>query len=191
MKYLAFLGLFDRDPIVIGGPTGGGAAITTQDAGPELLDEFYADSTEVAGAATETTFDKALTLPAAKLKVGDIVEATVHILQTGRNATDTTQIKVHLDNASGPILYDSGALNATANLHLPLELKFVMTAEGASGAGRALGYIPFGATGGNGSFSYDTTAARKLVVTVTHSSNNAANKTLVKSGYVKLFRKPA
>lgn len=190
MKRMLFLGLglFDRDPIVVGG-TGGSTAPLTQDAGPEILDEVITESVELSGANVESTFDLVLNIPANKLKKGDIVEATWHVIQNGRNAADTTQIKVHLDNASGAILYDSTALNAPAGQHLPTELKFVVASEGAAGSIKALGYIPFGATGGNAAVAYDTTTARKLVVTAMHSTNNVGNKTQIKWAVAKLFRK--
>lgn len=156
----------------------------------EVLDAFTTAATEIAGASSETVCDKSLIIPAGKLvKVGDFVDVSFFATQNGRNSTDTTQLKVRLDNLSGATLFDSGALGLAVSTFAPVEGTITLVTVGSNGTAMCQFTTVGGATGGNNSFSIDTTSQRALVLTVTHSSSSGSNKTQLRWGRSILTRK--
>lgn len=156
----------------------------------EVLDSFNTAATEIAGASSETACDKSLIIPAGKLvKIGDFIDVGFYATQNGRNSSDTTQLKVRLDNTSGATLFDSGALAIANGTFIPVEGTITLVTVGASGTAQCSFSTVGGTTGGNNSFSIDTTSQRALVLTVTHSSSSSGNKTQLRWGRDILTRK--
>lgn len=155
-----------------------------------VLDQFITDAAEVAGAAAEVTVaDRVLTIPANSLQVGDWIAFYWHFTQNGRNSTDTTQLKTKITNASGATVFDAGALALTSGMGVPMEGRIEILSIGATGTGRSVGSTGLGGGTGNTALTFDTTQPIVLASTVLHSSNNVANKTQLRAGYIHRIRK--
>lgn len=77
----------------------------------ELVDIITADSDNIANTTTETAFSKSLTIPANKLAVGRSLRIRFGVRYPTTNSTDTGQIKVRMDSASGTTLHTSTAVD--------------------------------------------------------------------------------
>ena len=165
-------------------------SVTGSDAGPVFLDKFTSDSSTISATATESTFDKFLTIPAGA-KVGDVYEFDFTHRQTGRYSTDATQYKVRMDNTSGALLFDAGAMAVQSGADIHHKGLLIVTGVGVSGSYKVITDQPGLGSQGYYTGSWDTTVDHKLVATVTFSSNNAANSAVSKLGMLKRFRAAA
>ncbi len=169
--------------LFFGGPFPGGVALSEQ-----RIALLAADSAIVSGAAVEAELFR-LAVPAGSLKkIGDTIAGFATATTVGVNAGDTHRYRVRLDSTSGNVLYDTGAIAAVFSQAV---FNIQMMARAVSATGQVI-------FGGSASYSttttppapafqaLDTTIDHALVVTVLHSTNNAANNSIGRGGELVL-----
>lgn len=144
-----------------------------------VLYNTLADSTTVHTTATETDFDKSITLAANTLKVGDIIDIEGSLLVTTVNGTPTINLKVYIGSV---VLIATGAITVANDGVGYFKVSAVIRAIGASGSVAAMGATGIGVAGtatmkpfNTAPQTLDTTAAAAVKASVTWSASHASN----------------
>lgn len=144
-----------------------------------VLYNTLADSTTVHTTATETDFDKSITLAANTLKVGDIIDIEGSFLVQGVDSTPNITLKVYLGSV---VLINTGTAAVLANGVGRFKVTAIIRAIGASGSVAAMGETGIGAQGtatmkpfNTAPQTIDTTVAAIAKASVTWSASHASN----------------
>lgn len=136
-----------------------------------------ADSSAVTNTTTETVVGT-FTIPAASLKVGNVIRFIAGIVASATNSTDTFRCRVRLGGASGTVVADTTAIDLANGDQGVMAGEITVRAVGASGsvAAASLSVLKTTATPiAIAGTTVDTTAAITLVATITESVANAGN----------------
>lgn len=135
---------------------------------------FSASGVVISGAATETVVFS-LGVPANSLiNLGDALHVNIDGYQVSINAADTTTLRIRQGSVGGPVLVQMPAIALSAGDGITGRLIATLVAAGQI---RTAG--PFGRNSDvfTGIGAFDPTVDQSLVLTVQHSTNNAANQT--------------
>jgi len=159
----------------------------------DLLYSNIAASTAVTNTTTETAFDKAVTIPANTLKVGDVIRVRAQAIATLTNATDTLDLQLRLGTTD---ILATGAVDVANNDIGFIDADIVVRTVGASGTIVAAGHTALGVPGTVtakpkllGSTTLDTTADQSVNVSATWGAANAGNSVRLDILNVQLIRK--
>lgn len=151
-----------------------------------------AASTAVTNTTTQTAFDRAVTIPANTLKVGDVIRVRAQGIATATNSTDTLNATVRLGTTD---IIATGAVDVANNDIFYLDIDIVIRTIGASGTLVAAGLTAIGASGTitakaafKASTTIDTTADLSVNTTATWSVANAGNSCRLDVMDVQLIR---
>jgi predicted RecA/RadA family phage recombinase len=144
-----------------------------------LLYSAPSASTAISNVATETAFDRAVTIPANTLTVGDVIRVRAAVIATATNSTDTLDIQLRLGTTD---VVATGAIDVANNNIAYLDFDVIVRTIGASGTFVATGVTAIGAPGTatalprlTASTALDTTADLSVNVSATWSVANAGN----------------
>jgi predicted RecA/RadA family phage recombinase len=144
-----------------------------------LLYSAVSASTAISNVATETAFDRAVTIPANTLTVGDVIRVRAAVIATATNSTDTLDVQLRLGTTD---VIATGAVDVANNDIAVIDFDVVVRTIGASGTFVGSGYTMIGADGTatarprlKASTTLDTTADLSLNVSATWSVANAGN----------------
>jgi predicted RecA/RadA family phage recombinase len=144
-----------------------------------LLYSAVSASTAISNVATETAFDRAVTIPANTLTVGDVIRVRAAVIATATNSTDTLDIQLRLGTTD---VAATGAIDVANNNIAFIDFDIIVRTIGASGTFVATGVTAIGAPGTatalprlTASTALDTTADLSLNVSATWSVANAGN----------------
>lgn len=159
----------------------------------DLAYSSVAASTAVTATTTQTAFDKAVTIPANTLRVGDIIRVRAQAIATATNSTDTLNVILRLGTTD---VLATGAVDVANGDIGFIDADIVVRTIGASGTMVAAGHTALGVPGTvtskpklMASTALDTTAAQSVNVTATWSTNNAGNSCRLDVMNVQLIRK--
>lgn len=138
-----------------------------------------AASAAVTNTTTETNFDKTYSIPAGKLKAGDILRIRAQVIATATNATDTLTVRLKLGSTT---IVATSAVDVANNDIAVLDVTIILRTVGASGTMVAFGFVSLGVPGtatgravNLASTAVDTTAALVAAVSAEWSVANAGN----------------
>ncbi len=163
---------------------GGGDNIGNPGVHPVIVYTNTAASTAVSATTTETEFDANYTIPANSLSGGQLIRIRFQGIATATNSTDTLTIKLYIGGKAGTALISMAATDVANNDVFQGEYSLIIRTTGSSGTVVGCGsYKSIPAAEGTmtikddilASTTIDTTAAQKLCVSATWSSNNAGN----------------
>jgi predicted RecA/RadA family phage recombinase len=144
-----------------------------------LLYSAVSASTAISNVATETAFDRAVTIPANTLTVGDVIRVRAAVIATVTNSTDTLDIQLRLGTTD---VASTGAIDVANNNIAYIDFDIIVRTIGALGTFVATGVTAIGAPGTatalprlTASTALDTTADLSLNVSATWSVANAGN----------------
>lgn len=147
-----------------------------------LIYSSDAASSPVFNTTTETPFNKSVTIPANRLKKGDVLRVRAQGIITNQNSTDTLTIQLKLGGTAGIQIATTGAVDPATNDIWYIEADLVIRTVGASGTFVATGLQALGVPGTvtakpflKASTTLDTTVAQDLIVSATWSVANASN----------------
>lgn len=165
---------------------------------PRLLFDSVAASSAISGTATETAFDKSITIAANTLKDGDVLRVRGHVTNSAANASDTLTLKLKI---GASIAAGVGTtIVATAAVDLTdgggdigyFDATITLRTSGASGTLTATGVQALGVPGTvtakpflKASTAIDTTAAQILGVSGTWSSTSGTNSATLETFVVE------
>lgn len=156
-----------------------------------LIYKNVAASAAVTATASETAFDKSLTIPANELVAGSVLRVRVQCIATATNSTDTLNLKLKLGST---VVAATGAVDVANNDVGYIDACIIVRTAGASGTMVATGVTALGVEGtvtGKpfklASTTLDTTAATDLTVSATWSSNSSGNSVRLDVLTVELF----
>lgn len=141
-----------------------------------------AASNAITNTTTETAFNKSVTIPAGRLKKGDVIRVRGQGIVTNQNATDTLIVQLKLGGTAGVQIVTTGAVDPATNDMFYLEADLVVRTVGVGGTIVATGLQALGTPGTvsgkpflKASTVIDTTITQDLVITATWSAASAAN----------------
>ncbi len=141
-----------------------------------------AASSSVLNTTTETPFNKSITIPANRLKKGDVIRVRAQGIVSNQNSTDTLTIQLKIGGTTGTSIVSTGAVDPATNDIWYIEADLVIRTVGASGTFVATGLQALGVPGTvtakpflKASSTIDTTLPQDLIVSATWSVANAAN----------------
>jgi predicted RecA/RadA family phage recombinase len=139
-------------------------------------------SNSVLNTTTETAFNKSVTIPAGRLKKGDVIRVRGQGIVTSQNAADTLTVQLKLGGTAGVQIATTGAVDPATNDLVYLEADLVVRTVGVGGTIVATGLQALGTPGTvtgkpflKASTVVDTTITQDLVVTATWSAASASN----------------
>jgi predicted RecA/RadA family phage recombinase len=139
-------------------------------------------SNSVTNTITETAFNKSVTIPANRLKKGDVIRVRGQGIVTNQNATDTLTIQLKLGGTAGVQIVTTGAIDPATNDIFYIEADLVVRTVGVAGTIVATGLQALGTPGTvtgkpflKASTLVDTTITQDLIVSATWSAASAAN----------------
>jgi predicted RecA/RadA family phage recombinase len=139
-------------------------------------------SNSVTNTITETAFNKSVTIPANRLKKGDVIRVRGQGIVTNQNATDTLTIQLKLGGTAGVQIVTTGAIDPATNDIFYLEADLVVRTVGVAGTIVATGLQALGTPGSvtgkpflKASTVVDTTITQDLVISATWSAASASN----------------
>lgn len=164
--------------------------------GESLLGSIVAASAAVSNTATETAFDKTITIPANLLSVGAVLRISGRVRVTSGNSTNTLTLKlkvgsqVILTTAAVDVTDgggDIGVFSAEVTVRT-IGASGTLTASGSSGLG-VIGTATMRVDGlAAASFTADTTAALVISATATWSVASASNSCQLEDLSASLLR---
>lgn len=158
--------------------------------GLAVLDQFTTPAAEVPGTTAEITItDQLLTVPGGCLQAGDWLEFTLHVDQNGRHAADRTTLKVYMAGATPSQLFSSGPIELPTGAAVPIVGRLYVTSSGPSAAARAYVSAPYAPSASAFALSLDTSRPLEIRAGVSHESNDPGNKTQLRAGSLRLFRR--
>ena len=138
-----------------------------------------AASAAVTNTTTETNFDKTYSIPANKLKAGDVLWIRAQVIATATNATDTLTLRIKLGSTT---IVATAAVDVADNDIGVLDVFVLFRTVGASGTMVAMGFVSLGVPGtatarpvSLASTDVDTTAAIVAAVSAAWSVASAGN----------------
>lgn len=158
-----------------------------------LLYSAVAASAAVTNTTTQTAFDKAVTIPANTLKVGDVIRVTAQAIATATNSTDTLNVTLRIGTTD---VIATGAVDVANNDVAVIMAELVIRTVGASGTFVAAGLTAIGAAGTatarpqiKASTAIDTTADLSVNATATWSVASASDSVRLDVMDVQLIRR--
>lgn len=150
-----------------------------QVASGQTFQSITAASTAVSNTASETAFDKTITIPANSVQVGDTLRITGQVIATATNSTDTLNIKLKIGST---VIVATGALDATNNDVAVFFADVTIRTVGASGTLVAFGMATIGPVSSAtmkpfylASTAIDTTADMTISATATWSAASSGD----------------
>jgi predicted RecA/RadA family phage recombinase len=147
-----------------------------------LIFSAEAASNAVTNTTVETAFNRSVTIPAGRLKKGDVIRVRGQGIVTSQNATDTLTVQLKLGGTAGVQIATTGAVDPATNDIFYIEADLVVRTVGAAGTIVATGLQALGTPGTvtgkpffKASTVVDTTITQDLVVSATWSAASAAN----------------
>lgn len=141
-----------------------------------------AASNAITNTTTETAFNRSVTIPAGRLKKGDVIRVRGQGIVTNQNATDTLTVQLKFGGAAGVQIATTGAVDPATNDLFYMEADLVVRTVGVGGTIVATGLQALGTPGTvtgkpflKASTVVDTTITQDVVITATWSAANAAN----------------
>jgi hypothetical protein len=145
----------------------------------QLVYSSTVPSASVTNTVIETTFDQFYTIPANRLRAGDLIRVRAQGIVTSSNATDT--LDIHLEIGGQQVLA-TGAVDVSNSDIFVIDAVATIRATGMPGTMVAAGWVALGTEGmvtakagklvGG---SINTTIARDVFVSATWSAASAAN----------------
>jgi len=149
---------------------------------PPLVYSADAASSSVLNTTTETPFNKSVTIPANRLKKGDVIRVRAQGIVSNQNATDTLTIQLKIGGTAGVQVATTGAVDPATNDIWYIEADLVIRTVGAGGTFVAAGLQALGTPGTvtakpflKASSSIDTTITQDLIVSATWSAASASD----------------
>jgi predicted RecA/RadA family phage recombinase len=139
-------------------------------------------SNSILNTIVETAFNKSVTIPANRLKRGDVIRVRGQGIVTSQNAADTLTVQLKLGGTAGVQIATTGAVDPATNDLFYFEADLVVRTVGMAGTIVATGLQALGTPGTvtgkpflKASTVVDTTITQDLVVTATWSAASASN----------------
>ncbi len=139
-------------------------------------------SNSVTNTIVETAFNKSVTIPANRLKKGDVIRIRGQGIVTNQNATDTLTVQLKVGGTAGVQIATTGAIDPATNDIFYIEADLVVRTVGVAGTIVATGLQALGTPGTvtgkpflKASTVVDTTITQDLVVSATWSAASASN----------------
>lgn len=139
-------------------------------------------SNSVTNTIVETAFNKSVTIPANRLKKGDVIRVRGQGIVTNQNATDTLTVQLKVGGTAGVQIATTGAVDPATNDLFYIEAYVVVRTVGVGGTIVATGLQALGTPGTvtakpflKASTVVDTTITQDLVVSATWSAASASN----------------